>query len=91
MYLILSTEGFTVIQRDRCDHKGGGVILYVKHLLILEEHATLKSSGFEESAWCTVKTHSLQLLVGVCYCSTNSDDANNRQLKPLVEEGVICS
>jgi len=79
----LSIEGFTVIRRDRCDRNGGGAILYVKDFLMPEEHTKLMSSEFEESAWCTVKIHSLQLLVGVCYHSPNSEDANNSQLLDL--------
>ena len=55
---------------------------------MLEEHTKLMSSEFEESAWCTVKIHSLQLLVGVCYRSPNSEDANNSQLLDLLAKAL---
>ena len=71
----LMIEGFTAIRSDRLDRKGGGTMLHVKDFLMPEEQTKLTNTGFQESAWCTVRINNLQLLVGVCYRSLTSDDA----------------
>ena len=81
----LMIEGFTAIRSDRLDRKGGGTMLYVKDFLMPEEQTKLTNTGFQESAWCTVRINNLQLLVGVCYRSPTSDDANNNQLLGSLE------
>ena len=87
----LNIAGYSMIRKDRCrdiSSKGGGVILYVKDSLIHKPVESLNSHLYEESVWCQVEIKGGELLIGVCYRSTASDQANNDQLLHLLEEAT---
>jgi ribonucleases P/MRP protein subunit RPP40 len=74
----ISLEGFTVYRKDRSFIKGGrggGVLLYIRHLLLSTECQELNICK-NESIWCKILTlGNHELLVGVVYKSTGADPA----------------
>ena len=62
----LQLQGYQLFRCDRpSDNRGGGVLLYVRSSLAPIEFHT--KSQYGEHVWCKVE----DLLVGVCYRSTN--------------------
>ena len=62
----LQLQGYQCFRCDRpSDNRGGGVLLYVKSSLKPVEFHTLTQYG--EHVWCQIE----DLLIGVCYRSTN--------------------
>ena len=51
---------------------------------ILDED--LSQSEFEDSVWCTIRTGSQRLLVGLCYRSTSSMVEDEENLLHLLEK-----
>ena len=67
----LSLDGYVMYRMDRnTSNKGGGVILYVKQELQPIEF--LPKAKFPEQAWCKIRSRDgTEMLIGVCYHSTN--------------------
>lgn len=80
----MTVDGFTMFRVDRKDSRGGGVALYVNSSLPVTMVNNLTDSGFSDSVWCKIQMRDGQLLVGVCYRSPSSSDANNIRLLQLL-------
>ena len=80
----LGLEGYQLFRCDRSTgNRGGGVLLYVKSSLAPTEFHT--KSQYGEHVWCSIG----DLLVGVCYRSTNLvvvGDDNEAKLHHLLQE-----
>jgi len=74
----LQLQGYQLFRCDRpTDNRGGGVLLYVKSCLKPVEFHTLSQYG--EHVWCQID----DLLVGVCYRSTNEAIVGNNNESKL--------
>ena len=81
--------GYNLFRKDRPTvNKGGGVLLYVSNELEAVEWNP--QSQFPEQVWCKLKVRTGdELLVGVCYRSTNKEifaDTSEKQLIELIQE-----
>ena len=80
----LLLEGYQLFRCDRSlSSKGGGVLLYVNSELNPVEFSTKTMYG--EHVWCQVD----DLLIGVCYRSTNNDIVgreNELDLRKVINE-----
>ena len=65
--------GYTLFRCDRpTDNKGGGVLLYVRSSL--NPVCFIPKSKYPEHIWCKLNiAKNVELVVGVCYRSTNSE------------------
>jgi len=80
----LHLDGFQLFRKDRAINcRGGGVLLYVNSELNPIEFSTTTTYG--EHVWCQVN----DLLIGVCYRSSNIDIVgrdNEVELRKLITE-----
>ena len=80
----LQLEGYQLFRCDRNnEHKGGGVLLYVRNLLNPSEFRT--NSLYGEHIWCRIG----KLVIGVCYRSPNLGivgQGNSSKLRAVLQE-----
>ena len=79
----LQLEGYQLFWCDHNnEHKGGGVLLYVRNLLNHSEFCT--NSLYGEHIWCRIG----KLVIGVCYRSPNLgivDQGNSSKLRAVLQ------
>ena len=80
----ISLRGYQLFRSDRnSPNKGGGVLLYIREFLKPAEFSV--NAEFNDNVWCQIG----DLIVGVCYRSTNYaivGDDNNSKLYDLFNE-----
>jgi len=87
----LTLEGFDIFRVDRQNEsyeRGGGVVLYINKELKASELEKISTAKFEDMVWCRMNMKDGNLLVGVCYRSTSSDEANNNKLTQVLEDAT---
>ncbi|MES9884607.1 MAG: reverse transcriptase family protein, partial [Sedimenticola sp.] len=78
---------YDIFRCDRNDAAGGGALLYLHTSLTSSACPFLDSKSYEDSVWRIIKLNDTDnLLVGVLYRSTNSDDVNNEKLLQLMAD-----
>ena len=83
----LAIDGYNLFRRDRGTGRGGALILYVNERLLAAEDTAPTLSNLKEALWCNVETQGRKLLVGLCYRSPSSCDANDESLIDMLEIG----
>ena len=94
----LKLVGYDMFRKDReiesiDKHKGGGVLLYVKHKWNAVQREDLNNENFKESIWCEIGQKNGKLLIGVCYRTPNANEEVDKGLYELItrsnKESVI--
>lgn len=81
----MALDGYNMYRVDRDHRHGGGVVLYIRDNFQSWLDTSLNSIGFTDTVWCTVKTASCKLLVGLCYRSPSSTAENDLRLLELLD------
>ena len=86
----LALEGFVMFRRDRRRtpaQKGGGVLMYAREGLMVEEILDL-NSGNCEALWGRMLVKGKEITLGVCYRSMNNADEEDNALLETVDRAA---
>ena len=70
-------------RKDRCEHVGGGVVIYVRDTFVCKRRCDLELRGLE-AVWIEIQVKSKLILVGGFYRPPNSNNNYNN----LIEESI---
>ena len=86
---VLAVDGYNIIRKDNHSEKKGGILIYVKNELVVEEdkHMNKISADFKECKWITIKANNEDLLFGVFYRKGSSSVANEVILRDIISQG----
>ena len=82
----LGLTGYVMFKKDRIGRRGGGVILYVKEFIQVNEIKLEREADCDEAVWCKIVSGNSKLTVGLVYRSLNINEADNTKIKNAIKE-----
>jgi ribonuclease P/MRP protein subunit RPP40 len=76
----LDIAGFNLYRKDRIGKRGGGVLLYVKNCILVEEINVNDAKDFEEYLYCMLTIGNSRTALILCYRAPSNGTAQDRGL-----------